>query len=175
MEELGIWQIFARSPQAKGLFSVVEAPHDNRSQWRLTGRIIVTDNSLTQLCPFISTIFVSENTSETSSKVGVERAAATFQDRLVTELRLAGATAITEANEVLNGFLPRFNENFGVQAEQDCPAYRSLDQSVSVDGILCFKHRRKVSRDNTAKYNRRTLQLLPNGTRPTYAGVQVEV
>ena len=124
MEELGIQQIFARSPQAKGR---------------------------------------------------VERAAGTFQYRLVTELRLAGAATITEANEVLNGFLPRFNEKFGVQAEQDCPAYRSLEQSVSLDGILRFKHRRKVSRGNTVKYNRRTLQLLPDGTRPTYAGVQVEV
>ncbi len=32
---------------------------------------------------------------------------------------------------------------------------------MSLDGILCFKHRRKASRDNTVKYNRRTLQLLP--------------
>ena len=32
-----------------------------------------------------------------------------------------------------------------------------------------------MSRDNTIKYNRRTLQLLPGGTRPTCAGVQVEV
>ena len=46
---------------------------------------------------------------------------------------------------------------------------------MSLHQILCFKHRRKVSRDNTIKYNRRTLQLLPGRTRPTYAGVQVEV
>ena len=46
---------------------------------------------------------------------------------------------------------------------------------MSLDQILCFKHRRKVSRDNTIKYSRRTLQLLPSKTRPTYAGVQVEV
>ena len=75
----------------------------------------------------------------------------------------------------MNGFLPRFNEKFGVQAEQDCPAYRFLEQSASLDGILCFKHRRKVSRDTTVKYHRRTLQLLPDVTRPTYAGVQVEI
>ena len=124
MEELGVRQIFARSPQAKGR---------------------------------------------------VERAAATFQDRLVTELRLAGAATITEADELLNDFLPRFNEKFGVQAEQGHCAYRRLEQSVSLDQILCFKHRRKVSRDNTIKYSRRTLQLLPGKTRPTYAGVQVEV
>ena len=109
------------------------------------------------------------------AKGRVERAAATFQDRLVTELRLSGAATITEANEVLNNFLPRFNEKFGVQAELSILAYRSLEQSVSLHGILCFKHRRKVSQDNTVKYNRHTLQLLPDGTRPTYAGVQVEV
>ncbi len=124
MEELGIRQIFARSPQAKGR---------------------------------------------------VERVAGTFQDRLVTELRLAGAATIAEANEVLKSFVPGFNERFGVQAEQDCLAYRRLEQSVSLDQILCFKHRRKVSRDNTVKYKRRTLQLLPDGSRPTYAGVQIEV
>ena len=109
------------------------------------------------------------------AKGRVERAAATFQDRLVTELGLSGAATIMEANEVLNNFLPRFNEKFGVQAELSILAYRSLEQSVSLHGILCFKHRRKVSRDNTVKYNRHTLQLLPDGTRPTYAGVQVEV
>ena len=44
------------------------------------------------------------------AKGRVERAAGTFQDRLVTELRLAGATTIDDANRVLEGFLPRFNE-----------------------------------------------------------------
>ena len=89
MEELGIRQIFARSPQAKGR---------------------------------------------------VERTAGTFQDRLVTELRLAGVTTIDEANEVLHRFLPRFNEKFGVPAEHSSVAYRSMESSVSLDQILCFKH-----------------------------------
>ncbi len=35
--------------------------------------------------------------------------AGTFQDRLVTELRLAGAATIDDANRVLADFLPRFN------------------------------------------------------------------
>jgi hypothetical protein len=124
MEELGIRQIFARSPQAKGR---------------------------------------------------VERTAGTFQDRLVTELRLAGVTTIDEANEVLHRFLPRFNEKFGVPAEHSSVAYRSMESSVSLDQILCFKHRRKVARDNTVKYNWRTLQLLPGKERPSYAGAQLEV
>ena len=44
----------------------------------------------------------------------VERAAGTFQDRLVTELRRANAGSILEANRVLKQFLPRFNQRFGV-------------------------------------------------------------
>ena len=36
---------------------------------------------------------------------------------------------------------------------------------MSLDQILCFKHRRKVARDNTVKYNWRTLQLLPGKER----------
>ena len=44
-----------------------------------------------------------------------------------------------------------------------------------MDEILCFRHTRKVARDNTVKYRWRTLQLLPSMERPSYAGVQVEV
>ena len=43
------------------------------------------------------------------AKGRVERMAGTFQDRLVTELRLAGAATIDDANRVLADFLPRFN------------------------------------------------------------------
>ena len=39
----------------------------------------------------------------------VERLASILQNRLVTELRLAGATTIEQANEVLQNILPRFN------------------------------------------------------------------
>ena len=124
MAELGIQQIFARSPQAKGR---------------------------------------------------VERAAGTFQDRLVTELRLAGATTIHEASAVLRDFLPRYNHRFAVPAELPVSAYRSRISQQPLDEILCFKHPRKVAKDNTVKYNWRTLQLLPGAERPSYAGVQVEV
>ena len=48
------------------------------------------------------------------AKGRVERTAGTFQDRLVTELRLAGASGLGEANRVLEQFLPRFNRRFRV-------------------------------------------------------------
>ena len=63
------------------------------------------------------------------AKGRVERTAGTLQDRLVAELRLAGAT-IEEANVVLKDFLVRFNTRFGVVAHE--VAYRRL-ADVSLD------------------------------------------
>ena len=105
----------------------------------------------------------------------VERAAGTFQDRLVTELRLANAGSILEANRVLKQFLPRFNQRFGVPPQYPEPAFRPLDPELRLEQILCFKHRRRVARDNTVRFQLRTLQLLPGRERHSYAGAAVEV
>ena len=109
------------------------------------------------------------------AKGRVERAAGTFQDRLVTELRLAGATTIEDAGVVVRDFLPHFNERFGVSAPESEVAYRPVDGGTCLDRMLCFRHSRKVAKDNTVRYRRSTLQLLPGMERPTYAGVKVDV
>ena len=105
----------------------------------------------------------------------VERAAGTFQDRLVTELRLANAGSILEANRVLEQFLPRFNQRFGVPPLYPEPAFRPLDPELRLEPILCFKHKRRVARDNTVRFQLHTLQLLPGPEHPSYAGAAVEV
>ena len=109
------------------------------------------------------------------AKGRVERTAGTFQDRLVTELRIAGVSTIDGANRVLADFLQRFNERFGVPAQQPDVAYSSLDADLCLDRTLCFKHSRRVARDNAVKYRWHTLQLLPGMERPSYAGANVEV
>lgn len=109
------------------------------------------------------------------AKGRIERAAGTFQDRLVSELRLAGVSTMPEANRVLMEFLPRFNERFGVTPTQEGCAYRTVDPELDPEAILCFKHRRQVARDNTVKYKGRTLQLLPEPDHPSYAGGRIEV
>ena len=88
------------------------------------------------------------------AKGRVERAAGTFQDRLITELRLAGATTIEQAKAVLKQFLPRFNRRFQVPAQCPDPAFRSLPPDLRLDQVLCFKHKRRVARDNTVKFQR---------------------
>ena len=109
------------------------------------------------------------------AKGRVERTAGTFQDRLVTELRLAGASDIGEANRVLEQFLPRFNRRFGVPPQHPEPAFRSLDPELCLEQVLCFKHNRRVARDNTVRFQLHTLQLLPGPERASYAGATVEV
>ena len=72
-------------------------------------------------------------------------------------------------------FLPRFNRRFGVQAQCPEPAFRPLQVDLRLKHILCFKHRRRVARDNTVKYPGHTLQLLPDPKRRSYAGTVVVV
>ena len=109
------------------------------------------------------------------AKGRVERAAGTFQDRLVTELRLAGGSGIGAANRVLEQFLPRFNRRFGVPPQHPDPAFRPLDPQLCLEQVRCFKHSRRVARNNTVRFQLHTLQLLPGPERPSYAGATVEV
>ncbi len=109
------------------------------------------------------------------AKGRIERANGTFQDRLVSELRLAVASTIDEANLVLGEFLPRFNERFGVPATQSEPCYRPLNSEIDIDAILCTKERRRVAKDNTIRYHGRALQLFADSDRRSYARARVEV
>ena len=108
------------------------------------------------------------------AKGRVGRTAGTFQDRLVTELRLVGAITIDDANRVLKDFLSRFNNRFKVPAQESEAAHRPVD-GLHLEMVLCFKYRRRVARDNTVRYRRRTLRLLPGTDRTSYAGTVVDV
>ena len=109
------------------------------------------------------------------AKGRVERTAGTFQDRLITELRLAGATTMEQAKAVLEQFLPRFNRRFQVPAQCPHPAFQPLPSDLHLEQVRCFKHKRRVARDNTVKFQRHTLQLLPGRRRRSYAGATVLV
>ena len=48
-------------------------------------------------------------------------------------------------------------------------------RTMCLDTVLCFRHNRRVARDNTVKYKWRTLQLLPGTERRSYAGAVIEM
>lgn len=109
------------------------------------------------------------------AKGRIERLWGTFQDRLVSELRLARANTLEEANKVLWNFLPRFNTRFGVPASVPGIAYRCLEPGLCLEAVLCFKYPRTVAADNTISFFGQSLQLLPEWDRPSYAHARVEV
>ncbi len=109
------------------------------------------------------------------AKGRIERIWGTFQDRLVSEMRLAGASTIEQANQVLCEFLPRFNSRFGVPARQPGSAYRRPPPGDRLDAVLCFKYVRTVANDNTVLFNGSTMQIMPDGHRASYARAEVEV
>ncbi|HEY6406937.1 MAG TPA: hypothetical protein VIY29_05670 [Ktedonobacteraceae bacterium] len=109
------------------------------------------------------------------AKGRVERLFGTLQDRLVIELRLAGASTLEQANAVFQAYLPRFNAQFAVEPAQGETAYRPLPEVLNLDMIFCFKYERTVALDNTVTLGEHRLQLLPDQQRRSYARAQVEV
>jgi len=105
----------------------------------------------------------------------IERLWDTFQDRLVSELRLAGASSIDEANRVLWDFLPRHNRRFAVPAAQPGSAYRKPEEGFNPDEIFCFKYYRTVGTDNVVRFGEHRLQIMPSNGRLSYARARVEV
>jgi len=107
------------------------------------------------------------------SKGRIERLFGTFQDRLVSELRLAGASTIDDANRTLLEFLPRYNRRFGVAPQQSGTVYRKLD--VKIESLFCFKYRRTVGMDNTVRFGEHRIQIQPDPHRHSYGRARVEV
>ena len=60
------------------------------------------------------------------AKGRIERAWRTCQDRLVSELRLAGATTLEQANAVLQRFCADYNQRFARPAAQPAGQFRRL-------------------------------------------------
>ena len=96
------------------------------------------------------------------AKGRVERFNGTAQNRLVKELRLAGARTMDEANTVLQKvFLPWFNRRCTVRPASPNDAHRPLDPSMNMAAILCHQERRHVANDYTVRFENRVYQILP--------------
>lgn len=86
------------------------------------------------------------------AKGRVERMWGTFQDRLVTELRLEEITTIEAANAFLPVFLERHNARFAVPAADPAPAWRPWPEGLSSEAVFCFHYPRRVARDATISW-----------------------
>ena len=107
------------------------------------------------------------------AKGGIERLWGTFQDRLTSELRLAGAHDLGASNQVLRHFLPDHNRRFGRAPRQAEKAWRPAPENL--DRICCFHHQRSVGNDNVVQWNGRHFQIPPQPRRFSFAGAKVQL
>jgi transposase len=107
------------------------------------------------------------------AKGRIERLWNTFQDRLVSELRLAKAKTVEQATVVLDRYLPVHNRKFAKPAQAQ-PAWRKVS-SLQIEQALCFKQQRTVAKDNTVTFEGTVLQIPKRSPFRSYANKRIDV
>lgn len=108
------------------------------------------------------------------AKGRIERLWGTFQDRLVSELRLARAKTKAQAQAVLERYLPEHNRKFSKPPAQCEPAWRKASLT-QIEQALCFKQQRTVGKDNTVSFEGTAFQIPKKSPQRSYADKKIDV
>ncbi len=110
------------------------------------------------------------------AKGRVERLFGTLQDRLVSELRLAGIRTQNQATAFLNGtFKSDFNRRFAKPPQQAQAAWRPVPRGLDVERICSFRYEATVGNDNAVRLAGLILDIPEGPHRRGYAKTRVEV
>lgn len=109
------------------------------------------------------------------AKGRVERLWGTMQDRLVSELRLAKAETLEQAQAVLERFIPEHNAQFAIEPKESEPAWRRVPPGLDVQRVVSFYQQAVVRNDNTVRIAHRLFDIAPGRSRLSYAKAHVEV
>jgi transposase len=109
------------------------------------------------------------------AKGRIERLWKTFQDRLKSELRLAGACTLEQANDVLERFRQDYNRRFAVAAREVANDFRPLSKKLNWDRLFSLRYERVVGKDHVIVFGARSIQLPAQKGQQGYAGVRVEL
>jgi len=115
--------------------------------------------------------FIAANSPQAKGRV--ERLWGVLQDRLCSELRLAGAHDLDSANTVLRKFITDYNRRFARQPRENATAWRAAP--ASLDRICCFVHERTVSNDNVVQWEGGRFQIPQQARRFSFAGAKVQI
>jgi len=109
------------------------------------------------------------------AKGRVERLWGTLQDRLTSELRLAGARTCAQANAVLERYRPEFNRRFTVAPREATPAWRPLPRGLDLRRACSFYYAATVGNDNAVRLEGLVIDIPPGPRGRSYAKARVEV
>jgi len=109
------------------------------------------------------------------AKGRVERAHKTLQDRLVKELRLAGAATLAQGNALLPGFIADYNVRFAKPPANSKDLHRPLRAGDDLEDAFAWKEERTLSQALTLQYDKVLFILEPSEQAKTAIGKRVTV
>jgi hypothetical protein len=109
------------------------------------------------------------------AKGRVERANKTLQDRLVKELRLAGAATLAEGNALLSAFMVDYNARFAKAPANNKDLHRPLRADDDLDDAFAWKEERTLSRALTLQYDKILFIVEPTDQAKAAIGKRVTV
>jgi transposase len=180
-DSIGYFQLLEQVVRGHGI--PLSLYHDRHSIFELSQPAVRSieqelegSRPLTQFGRLLAELGIQSITSYSPQGRGrIERLWGSLQDRLVAELRLAGAATIEQANRVVEEFLPRYNQRFAVPAAQPGSAFITPAKDWPLGQVFCFKHERTVGCDNVVSFLHQPIQVLPCHGRTSYARAKVQV
>jgi transposase len=109
------------------------------------------------------------------AKGRIERAWRTCQDRLVSELRLAHATTLSQANTVLQRFCAEYNRRFAHPAADAACDFRTLPRRFNLARCLSLHYQRVVGADHVIRLGSHAIALPALPSQRGYARETVEL
>ena len=89
----------------------------------------------------------------------IERLWQTLQSRLIVELKYQGIKTIERTNCFLREYIQKFNNRFGVKAEE-VSVFRPVPDDVCLDHILCVIQKRTFDRGGVFSFYHKHFQIL---------------
>jgi hypothetical protein len=149
---------------------------DKHSIFRVTGADKRAGDGLTQFGRALQSLNIEIICANSSQAKGrVERANKTLQDRLVKEMRLAGINDMTAANAFVPQFIAIWNARFAKPAANPNDLHRCLRDSDSLDLLLCWRSKRRMTANLVVHYNRMQLVIEDCELARHAAGQDIEV
>jgi transposase len=147
----------------------------NDSHWTLAEQL-AGKQAPTQLGQVLQQLGIQQIPAYSPQAKGrIERAWRTCQDRLVSELRLARATTLPQANTVLTCFCADYNQRFARPPADAASDFRRLPRRFDLARCLSLRYQRVVAADHTVTLGAQSIALPSLPAHRGYAGETVEL
>jgi hypothetical protein len=113
--------------------------------------------------------------NSSQAKGRVERAHKPLQDRLVKELRLAGARSLADGNTLLPAFMADYNTRFAKPPANAKDLHRRLSAGDDLEDAFAWKEERTLSQALTLQYDKVIFILEPSEQAKAAIGKRVAV